>query len=197
MTRGGQRRAASERKEPRSEDRLRARIFCLCKELGIREDARKILAGSFRADGVESMSGMRLGELYAMERELAKQGVVRHTAVSAEQRAERSERRRQHKRVDGPDSAYASERARLYLRNRAEEYYGSEWAQRIGIFLGGLWLKWEARCERNGQVTSRPRDAMSAGKLLFIPWDSAYLPRNFHHWATEAMKAMIKRASQS
>lgn len=192
----GQRRAGSPRREPSQEQKLRARIFCLCKELGIADEARKILAGCFRADSKESMSGMRVGELYAMERELARRDTVRQTALTQAQRDERSRRRDQHKRVDGPDSAYAGARAREFLRARGQEYYGDDWPQRLGIFLGGLWLKWEARCQKSGQAFRRPRDAMQAGPLLFVPWDSEYLPRNFHHWATEALKAMILRAAK-
>lgn len=190
------RRAASVRKEPTQEQKLRARVFCLCKELGICDDARRILAGTIRADRVESTSGMKVGELYEMVRELERRDEVRETTlrqVSAEQRAEQL---RKHKRVDGPDSAWASERARHYLRGLAESYWGDDWPQRLGIFLGGLWLKWEARCAKAGQATQRPRGAMQTAQLLFVPWDSPTFPRKFHYEATEAMISMSKRAAK-
>ncbi len=185
------------RSQPRSEQRLRATVFCLCKELGIDDEARRILAGVIRADGKETMAGMKAGELYEMVRELGRRDAQRQTAHRAVDAAQRQESLRKHKRVDGPDSAWASERARHFLRARAEEFYGPEWPSRLGIFLGGLWIKWEKRCAVRGQATQRPRGSMSvraaARDLLFVPWDSETMPRNFHHWATEAMLAMIQR----
>ncbi|MFZ5432593.1 MAG: hypothetical protein ACOZB3_02355 [Calditrichota bacterium] len=147
--------------------KARAAIFCHCKELGYDDEARRIVAGKFRRDGVESMQGMNPLDLGRMEFHLRTLVKQRQTAQAIKAETHRRERLRKHKRIDQP-SGRASDRAKHYLRTLAESYYGAEWEIRLNGFLyrqtGGL-----------------------------MQWDSPTLSARDCWNATEGLKQMLKR----
>lgn len=158
------------RKQPSVTERLRRRIFCLCAELGLDDDARRAAAGSCRTDGRETMRGMAAGELHALEQALLRQKLLRQGNSRTVSEAQRQSRLRQHKRVDGNTGRYASERARYFLRGLAQAYWGADWERRLNLFL------------------YRQTNTL-------LTWDAPHLTRQDVYQVTEGVKAMLGRKS--
>lgn len=156
------------RRQPSVVERLRRRIFCLCAELGLDDDARRAAAGGCRKDGRETMQGMTAAELQTLEQALLRQKLVRQRNVRKVTEQQRESRLRQHKRVDGEAGRYASERARHFLKGLAQAYWGAEWEARLNLFI------------------YRQTDTL-------LTWNAPHLTRRDVYQVTEAVKAMLER----
>ena len=191
------------RKQLTAEERLRRRVFCLCKELAIDDPGRKIIAGSCRRDKLETMAGMSAEELFTMLRTLLAQQEAQKRNSEKAKSEKRVERLRQHKRVDDEDSPYASERARQWLRGMAESLWGEQWPKHLADLIVRMMPNppppeaWQVS-QSSGQgdpPSNSPRK--TGGTRYVIPWDSERFPRRLHWEICEAVKAMLGRHARA
>lgn len=116
------------RKQKTAAEKRRASVFWLCAQLGITDEARRMIAATFRADGQETMRGMGPVEMAKMEFALKQQLREKMAEV-------RPERLRQHRRMDGPKGKYAARRALYFLRSQAEILWGDVWEIELHKFI--------------------------------------------------------------
>jgi hypothetical protein len=159
--------------------RIRSRIFCLVKDLGMDEETRRQVAAQCRMDKQPTMAGMKGDELREMERLLSAQVREYRRKSRAVEESVRAARLAKHKRVDGQEaSPHASERAVHYLRDQAMILWGDGW---------------EAELQKFTAEEIRKRGGKSD---VWLPWYSLRWPKKLHHDITEAVLAQIRRAAR-
>lgn len=161
------------------------RIFFLCgkQRLNLSEDARREIAGQFRKDKVCSMQGMQPEELYRMLLYLA-------NLWKGEERKQRSENRDKKKRMDGKKSPWASPEAIYFIKQRAEEYWGSIWKMKLSGFLG-----LQAKYYYEQKKQDLPGCVLVVNGLHYIDPDHPEIPKKIIYNATEALKILLNRAA--
>jgi hypothetical protein len=153
------------------EERLRKRIFALCREIGLDDEIRRSVAANCRRDGQPTMKGMNTMELGRMERILRQQAWQKKLEDRKRADAVRDERLRRHRRIDGDEGRYVSDRARFFLRKQAEILWGDDWTAKLHEFI-----------------------KRQTGYHIF--WDALTFPRDLHQKVTEGVLAMVRRAAR-
>ncbi|MDD5087212.1 MAG: hypothetical protein PHI18_00235 [bacterium] len=172
-------------------DQARKRIFCKVRDLGLDDEARRLIASQCRKDSKETMRGMNAVELARMEFVLDNQIRQRRTNEAMKADLHRRKRLQQKKRVDEDGSEFASERARHWLRQQAEIYWGEQWPQR----LAGLFAK---MIRDTGIVPENALTATIKGETITtINWNDGRIPKRLHWDVCRAMTAMMGRESKA
>ena len=159
------------RKQKTAAEKRRGSIFWLCAQLGIADEARRIIAGSFRKDKQETMRGM--GPLEAAKMEFALKQQLREQINGT-----REKRLKQHRRVAGPKGEYADRRALYFLRSQAVILWGDDWEIELHRFIKRqttydlFWdsyrfprdLHWQVTEGVNAMIVRAAKDASSQGR---------------------------------
>jgi len=175
------------RKISTATERPRKRIFCKCRELGLDDEARRLIAASCRKDHQETMQGMEVVELARMEHVLDNQLRQKRTNEQLKQETHRRERLRKRKRVDDDKSPFASERARHWLRNQAEAYWGDQWQIRLSRAFAKMIADTKIIPE-NALTTT-----INGQEITTVYWNDEKIPRRLHWDVTRAVEAMSGR----